>query len=222
MAVILLRTWPWRRRRSNRRIQIEPAMAPAARFSCPGMMGGQRQFKTGHRAHPRPRAGARWRRADPARAGPHLWLRRGAKGGAHRRRRAIRVPRPPGRPLYAAGDQVRVTSAFSTGRRVRSSPASQSSSPTSRASTTPTSACRAAASSAGASSTSIGDPIPDVSVTAMRQTWQDGRRRLVPSPGRIAQTQRPRTVPHLRPAAGRVLRQRVAAQRPAWSSSTCS
>ena len=33
-----------------------------------------------------------------------------------------------------------------------------------------------------------GDPIPDVSVTAMRQSWQGGRRRLVPSPGRIAQT----------------------------------
>jgi hypothetical protein len=33
-----------------------------------------------------------------------------------------------------------------------------------------------------------GDPVPDVSVTAMRQSWQGGRRRLVPSPGRIAQT----------------------------------
>jgi protocatechuate 3,4-dioxygenase beta subunit len=34
----------------------------------------------------------------------------------------------------------------------------------------------------------FGDPIPDASVTAMRQTWQNGRRRLVPSPGRVAQT----------------------------------
>ena len=34
----------------------------------------------------------------------------------------------------------------------------------------------------------FGDAIPDVSVTAMRQSWQNGRRRLVPSPGRIAQT----------------------------------
>ena len=34
----------------------------------------------------------------------------------------------------------------------------------------------------------FGDAIPDVSVTAMRQTWQNGRRRLVPSPGRVAQT----------------------------------
>ena len=34
----------------------------------------------------------------------------------------------------------------------------------------------------------FGDAMPDVSVTAMRQTWQNGRRRLVPSPGRIAQT----------------------------------
>ncbi len=34
----------------------------------------------------------------------------------------------------------------------------------------------------------FGDPVPDVSVTAMRQTWMGGRRRLVPSPGRIAQT----------------------------------
>jgi hypothetical protein len=34
----------------------------------------------------------------------------------------------------------------------------------------------------------FGDPIPDVSVTAMRQTWANGRRRLTPSPGRIATT----------------------------------
>ncbi len=34
----------------------------------------------------------------------------------------------------------------------------------------------------------FGDAIPDVSVTAMRQTWQNGRRRLAPSPGRVAQT----------------------------------
>jgi protocatechuate 3,4-dioxygenase beta subunit len=34
----------------------------------------------------------------------------------------------------------------------------------------------------------FGDPIPDASVTASRQTWQNGRRRLVPSPGRVAQT----------------------------------
>jgi len=34
----------------------------------------------------------------------------------------------------------------------------------------------------------FGDALPDVSVSAMRQTWSNGRRRLVPSPGRIAQT----------------------------------
>jgi hypothetical protein len=34
----------------------------------------------------------------------------------------------------------------------------------------------------------FGDAIPDVSVTAMRQTWSNGRRRLTPAPGRIAQT----------------------------------
>jgi Carboxypeptidase regulatory-like domain len=34
----------------------------------------------------------------------------------------------------------------------------------------------------------FGDPLPDVSVTAMRQTWANGGRRLMPSPGRIAQT----------------------------------
>ena len=34
----------------------------------------------------------------------------------------------------------------------------------------------------------FGDAIPDVSVTAMRQSWQNGRRRLVPSPGRVTQT----------------------------------
>jgi Carboxypeptidase regulatory-like domain len=34
----------------------------------------------------------------------------------------------------------------------------------------------------------FGDPLPDVMVTAMRQTWANGRRRLTPSPGRVAQT----------------------------------
>jgi protocatechuate 3,4-dioxygenase beta subunit len=34
----------------------------------------------------------------------------------------------------------------------------------------------------------FGDPVPDVMVTAMRQTWSNGRRRLTPSPGRIGQT----------------------------------
>jgi hypothetical protein len=34
----------------------------------------------------------------------------------------------------------------------------------------------------------FGDALPDISVTAMRQTWANGRRRLVPSPARIAQT----------------------------------
>ena len=32
----------------------------------------------------------------------------------------------------------------------------------------------------------FGDALPDVQVTAMRQTWSNGRRRLTPSPGRIA------------------------------------
>jgi hypothetical protein len=34
----------------------------------------------------------------------------------------------------------------------------------------------------------FGDAIPDVSVTAMRQNWMNGRRRLTPSPSRVAQT----------------------------------
>jgi hypothetical protein len=34
----------------------------------------------------------------------------------------------------------------------------------------------------------FGDAIPDVGVTAMRLAWTNGRRRLAPSPGRIAQT----------------------------------
>ena len=34
----------------------------------------------------------------------------------------------------------------------------------------------------------FGDAIPDVAVTAMRQTWSNGRRRLTAAPGRIAQT----------------------------------
>jgi hypothetical protein len=33
-----------------------------------------------------------------------------------------------------------------------------------------------------------GDAVPDVGVTAMRQSWSNGRRRLTPAPGRIAQT----------------------------------
>jgi Carboxypeptidase regulatory-like domain len=34
----------------------------------------------------------------------------------------------------------------------------------------------------------FGDALPDVQVTAMRQTWTNGRRRLTPSAGRVAQT----------------------------------
>jgi hypothetical protein len=34
----------------------------------------------------------------------------------------------------------------------------------------------------------FGDAIPDAAVTALRQTWSNGRRRLTPAPGRIAQT----------------------------------
>jgi protocatechuate 3,4-dioxygenase beta subunit len=34
----------------------------------------------------------------------------------------------------------------------------------------------------------FGEPMPDVAVTALRQTWSGGRRRLTPAPGRIAQT----------------------------------
>lgn len=34
----------------------------------------------------------------------------------------------------------------------------------------------------------FGEPMPDVSVTALRQSWSNGRRRLVPASGRMAQT----------------------------------
>jgi Carboxypeptidase regulatory-like domain len=34
----------------------------------------------------------------------------------------------------------------------------------------------------------FGDPLPDVMVTAMRQAWANGRRRLLPSAGRVGQT----------------------------------
>src|SRR5262245_8823540 len=34
----------------------------------------------------------------------------------------------------------------------------------------------------------FGDPLPDVTVTALRQQWSGGRRRLTPAAGRIAQT----------------------------------
>jgi protocatechuate 3,4-dioxygenase beta subunit len=34
----------------------------------------------------------------------------------------------------------------------------------------------------------FGEPVPDVSVSALRQSWTGGRRRLTPAPGRIAQT----------------------------------
>lgn len=34
----------------------------------------------------------------------------------------------------------------------------------------------------------FGEPVPDVAVTAFRQSWSNGRRRLVPAPGRLAQT----------------------------------
>ena len=34
----------------------------------------------------------------------------------------------------------------------------------------------------------FGEPLADVMVNAMRQTWTGGRRRLVPAGGRVAQT----------------------------------
>jgi protocatechuate 3,4-dioxygenase beta subunit len=34
----------------------------------------------------------------------------------------------------------------------------------------------------------FGDPMPDVTVSALRQSWSGGRRRLTPAPGRLAQT----------------------------------
>jgi len=34
----------------------------------------------------------------------------------------------------------------------------------------------------------FGDPVPDATVTASRQTWQNGRRRLVPTSGRVVET----------------------------------
>ncbi len=34
----------------------------------------------------------------------------------------------------------------------------------------------------------FGEPMPDVAVTALRQQWSGGRRKLTPAPGRIAQT----------------------------------
>jgi hypothetical protein len=34
----------------------------------------------------------------------------------------------------------------------------------------------------------FGEPLPDVSVTALRQSWSNGRRRMTPAPGRVAQT----------------------------------
>ena len=57
----------------------------------------------------------------------------------------------------------------------------------------------------------FGDPVPDAMVSAMRQTWSNGRRRLTADrPHRSDQRSRP--VPDVRTAAGRVLRQRDAAQ----------
>jgi protocatechuate 3,4-dioxygenase beta subunit len=34
----------------------------------------------------------------------------------------------------------------------------------------------------------FGEPVPDVNVTALRQSWSNGRRRMSPAPGRVAQT----------------------------------
>ncbi len=57
----------------------------------------------------------------------------------------------------------------------------------------------------------FGEPVADAMVSAMRSAWTAGRRKLQPT-GRIGADQRSRSVPHLRPASGRLLRQRHAAR----------
>ena len=108
--------------------------------------------------------------------------------GADRRRGPLRVPRLPAGRFNAAGHRSPASSACSTARRGRSSPASRSSWPTSRALDNADISMPRGSVIAGRIVDEFGDPIPDVSVTAMRQTWQNGRRRLAPSPGRVAQT----------------------------------
>ena len=68
----------------------------------------------------------------------------------------------------------------------------------------------------------FGEAVAEADVTAMRMQYHERQaRRLVPS-GRNAYDQRSRAVPHLRPAARRVLRQRDAAQHGHDGDATCS
>ena len=142
----------------------------------------------------------------------------GSRAGHRRRRSALtdaegrfEFRELPGRPLHAAGVEVRLrdvqygqTRPFESGR------------PIELADKQVLDKADIAMPRGGVISGRIvdefGDPVADVQVTAMRQTWSNGRRRLTPTPGRIASDQRSRTVPHLRPAARRVLRQRDAAR----------
>ncbi len=59
----------------------------------------------------------------------------------------------------------------------------------------------------------FGDPIPDATVSAMRQTWTGGRRRLTPAGGRVSQTNDLGQFRIYGLPPGDYVRQRVAARR---------
>ena len=198
------------RRPSSRRFRSCRAAGPAA-DPVAGHDGRASHVQDRHGADPRARAGERRRGPNPARAGAHLWADVAPKAALTDAEGRFEFRElPAGRFTLQASKSGFVS--VRMGRRDRSSPASRSSSPTSRASTTPTSACPAAASSPGGSSTSSATRFP---TRRSRPSGRHGRTAAPPGAPRPAASCRPTisASSDLRPAAGRLLRQRHDSQR---------
>ncbi len=192
-------------------IQIGPGGGAGGSDSAAGHDGRTAHVQDRHGPHPRACARERRRWTDSPRAGPHLRPRRGAEGGAHRCRRPLRVPRAAGRPLHAAGDQVRVRErSVRTDAAVRVRQAHRARRQAERRQRRHQHAARQRHRRTHRrrvrrrDSRRLGDG--DASELAER-----------PAPARALArarraNERPGTVPDLWPAAGRVLRERVASQ----------
>ena len=168
-------------------IQIVPGGGGGGADPVAGHDGRSASVQDRHRPHPRARARERRRRADPPRAGAHLGL-----GVAPKAALTDAEGRFEFRDLPAGRFTLQATKSGFVSVQYGQTRPFESGKPIELADkqgldNADISMPRGSV-IAGRIVDEFGDAIPDVSVTAMRQTWQNGRRRLVPSPGRVAQT----------------------------------
>ena len=156
-------------------------------IQLPGMMGGPRNFKTGT-------GRLRGRVLASDGTGPIRRAQCASRVRGLRRRRRSPMPRaassfansPAGHFTLQADKSAFVSVQY--GQTGRSNPASRSSWPTSRASTMARHQHAPRQRHRRTDHRRVRRRDPDVSVTAMRQTWQNGRRHSCPLRGRVAQT----------------------------------